>query len=59
MTVKETENIIEIKPIIKDEIPAANSPLLSLLIVWLCAKDKDKLNHMSKSKEIKLFVIRK
>ena len=42
MTVKETENIIEIKAIIKDEIPAANSPLLSLLIVWLCAKDKDK-----------------
>jgi hypothetical protein len=29
MTTKETENIIEIKPIIKDEIPAANSPLLS------------------------------
>jgi hypothetical protein len=28
MTVKETENIIEIKPIIKDEIPTANSPLL-------------------------------
>jgi hypothetical protein len=46
MTVKETENIIEIKPIIKDEIPAANSPLLSLLIgagfVWLGARNKDK-----------------
>jgi hypothetical protein len=42
MTVKETESIIEIKPIINDEIPAANSPLLSLLIVWLSAKDKDK-----------------
>ena len=27
LTVK--ENIIEIKPLIKDEIPAANSPLLS------------------------------
>jgi hypothetical protein len=46
MTVKETENIIEIKPIIKDEIPAANSPLLSLLIgaafVWLGSRNKDK-----------------
>ena len=29
MKTKETENIIEMKPIIKDEIPAANSPLLS------------------------------
>jgi hypothetical protein len=46
VTIKETENIIEIKPIIKDEIPAAISPLLSLQIgagfAWLCAKDKDK-----------------
>lgn len=47
MTTKETENIIEIKPIIKDEIPPANSPLFSWLIeaglVWLCTRNKDKL----------------
>ena len=46
MTIKETENIIEIKPMIKDEIPAANSPLLSWLIgaglVWHCTENKDK-----------------
>lgn len=29
---KETENIIDINPIIKDEIPPANSPLLCWLI---------------------------